>query len=121
MDTLSRLLNQMLMVVGIDNVKLSPSSRHRLILIANYLTCIACLSVEEPSYDIKEEHVGGLINWFLVNNVEGKVAVNFKSYLLNRFGRLTLNVRHLINAATKPNISNHLAKFVLVKCLEKVK
>jgi hypothetical protein len=109
------------MVVGVDNVKLSPLPKHKLILIANYLTCIACVSVESVSYHIKEEHISGLISWFLLNNVESKKAINHKNYLLNRFGKLTLNVIHLILTIAKPDASNHLAKFILVTCLNKAK
>lgn len=69
LSCLSRLLNKSLMLGGLDNVKLSPPNIHKLIILASYLACIVCCSIEDQALTIREEHIGGLINWYLINNV----------------------------------------------------
>ena len=110
------------MVGGIDNVKLSPLNTHKMVLLANYLACILCCSIEDQALAIREEHLGGLIDWYLINNVEGKKALSHKSYLLNRYGRLSINIKQIIQLVIGKNGCNdRMAKFVLVRCLEKTK
>lgn len=122
LTVLSHLLNKSLMLGGIDNFKLSSLNTHRLVVLANYLATIASCSVEGEPSAVREELLKGLISWYLINNVDGKKATSNKSHLLNRFGKLSLNIKHILLTVAGKNGSNEShAKFILSACLEKVK
>jgi hypothetical protein len=105
------------MIGGINNFKLAPAKVQMFVIFANYLASMVCSSGAE----VKEEQLGKLIYWFLVNNLNPK-EVNMKSYALVRFNKLVGNVQKIIESAVnKEEPTGRTAKFLLSTTFAKFK